>query len=150
MEDKNNSLTYQTQLKEIQDASKADETKRAIEKHWRKYQKWGALKGLNILPSSSETLEKYLLFLKDENCKIATIEQAKWAINNIHKTRHLPEPANSKSGFFLKEMNKILIRNFSDPFFYSLPNRSCSQNRDLLTDNRANESLKSVSSAAKN
>ena len=109
MEDNNIALTYQKQLKEIQDASKADETKRAIEKHWRKYQKWALLKRLKTLPSSSETLEKYLLFLKDENCKIATIEQAKWAINNIHKTRHLPEPANSENiRVIIKGLRRIL------------------------------------------
>ena len=83
-----NSTTHQTRLNEVKDASKATETKRAIEKHWRKFLKWGALKGLKTFPSSSETLEKYLFFLKDENCKISTIEQAKWAINSKHKIHH--------------------------------------------------------------
>ena len=102
-------ITHQTRLNEIKDASKSTETKRAIEKHWRKYQKWGELNGLNTFPSSSETLEKYLLFLKDENCKIATIEQAKWAINSKHKIHCLPEPANSENiKVIIKGLRRIL------------------------------------------
>ena len=104
-----NSTTHQTRLNEVKDASKATETKRAIEKHWRKFLKWGALKGLKTFPSSSETLEKYLFFLKDENCKISTIEQAKWAINSKHKIHHLPEPANSENiRVIIKGLRRIL------------------------------------------
>ena len=37
----NTTESHQKQLNEIREASKATETKRAIDKHWRKYQKWG-------------------------------------------------------------------------------------------------------------
>ena len=105
----NTTESHQKQLNEIREASKATETKRAIDKHWRKYQKWGSLNELETFPSSSETLEKYLLFLKDENCKIATIEQAKWAINSKHKLHRLPEPANSENiKVIIKGLRRIL------------------------------------------
>ena len=58
----NTTESHQKQLNEIREASKATETKRAIDKHWRKYQKWGSLNELETFPSSSETLENTCFF----------------------------------------------------------------------------------------
>jgi integrase len=76
-------------------ASMSRSTKRAIDKSWRAFESWARPRGLATLPSSPETLESYLIDLAETGRKVATIEQARYAINARHKLAGLAAPGDS-------------------------------------------------------
>jgi integrase len=76
-------------------ASMSRATKRAIDKNWRAFEAWTVPRGLNALPCQPETLEAYLIELAESGRKVATIEQARYAINARHKLAGLPAPGDS-------------------------------------------------------
>ena len=102
-------INYQNHLASIKDAAKAKATKKAIAKNWRGYQAWATDNNLPLLPSNSETVEKYLLFLMFKKKKISTIEQAKWAIDSIHRSNGFNNVLNSENlQTILKGLRRVL------------------------------------------
>ena len=77
-------------------ASMSRSTKRAIELNWRGFLAWAEQKGLLPLPCEPETLEAYLIELAERGRKVATVEQARYAINARHKLAGLPGPGDSQ------------------------------------------------------
>ena len=76
-------------------ASRADATKRAIEKCWRAFQAWCQPLGYTPFPCKPDTLEAYLIYLALQGRKVATIEQYKYAINVRHRLSGLDAPGDS-------------------------------------------------------
>lgn len=74
-------------------AAKAAETQRAIFQQWRLYQNWCKQQKAVALPSQTETLEAYLIYLVDKKLKPASINQSIWAINSYHYQHGFQKPA---------------------------------------------------------
>ena len=81
-------------------ASKADETKRALAKNWRAFQRWCSGLGVAALPAQPAAVEAYLVYLADQHpvrdragrvvgngLRPASIQQALWSINAMHRLR---------------------------------------------------------------
>lgn len=68
-------------LKEAQ----AKETSRALDKQWQLFSAWAKLNKLKGLPCSGTVYEAYFIYLVEKGWKLASIEQAKWAIDNWHR-----------------------------------------------------------------
>ena len=83
------------QVKKYRGLSKADETKRAVKKNWVQFEKWCEKYGFNSFPTTEEIFESYLVFLADSGLSVSSIDQAKWALDTIHKTKGIPAPGNS-------------------------------------------------------
>ena len=86
-------------------ASKADETKRALTKNWATFQAWCVRVQLPALPARPEAVEAYLVYLADDHpvhdragrvirsgLRPASVLQALWAINQMHRLAGQPEP----------------------------------------------------------
>jgi integrase len=89
-------VRHRARIKKYRAASKADGTKLALEKNWRKFGTWCDGQGANSYPCSPELLETYLVYLADSGLKAASIDQARWAINVRHKLSGLPAPGDSE------------------------------------------------------
>ncbi len=83
-------------VREFRAASKAHETKRALEKNWRAFEAWCLASGSEPFPCRPETLEAYLVRLADQGLKAASIDQARWAVNARHKLNELPAPGDTE------------------------------------------------------
>lgn len=79
-------------------ASKADETKRALLKNWKRFEQWCGSQQLPSLPAEPETVEAFLLYLSDQHpvrdrqgrilrygMRPSTVAQALWAVNARHR-----------------------------------------------------------------
>ena len=84
------------QIKKYRAASKANETKRALEKNWRAFESWCSAVGAAPFPCLPETVEAYLVHLAEQGLKAASIDQARWAINARHKLNELPAPGDTE------------------------------------------------------
>jgi len=73
-------------------ASRASETKRAVDKNWRRFQAWCQHLGQLALPCLPATLEAYLVHLADSGLSVASISQAKWAVDFCHRLAGHPQP----------------------------------------------------------
>lgn len=93
------SISSIEQAVKIRDASISFETKRAIKKHYNKYLNWRYQQKIfsDINSGEIQYLERYLLDLMENNNKITTIEQAKWAIDSVYKSKGLQQPGNSQN-----------------------------------------------------
>ncbi len=83
-------------LRKYRQASKAEETKRALGKNWNAFDGWCGERGFSTLPAAAATLEAYLVDLAERGLKAATIEQARWAVNARHKLAGLPLPGDTE------------------------------------------------------
>ena len=83
-------------IREFRAASKAKETKRALEKNWRAFEAWCLASGSEPFPCHPETLEAYLVQLADQGLKAASIDQARWAVNARHKLSGLQAPGDAE------------------------------------------------------
>ena len=88
---------YKEILTKIQSASTANATQKAIKKNWNQFEIWCEKYRLKIFPPSVQTLEKYLLYLMGEKRKISTIEQVKWSIEVVYKSKGYHQLLNSDS-----------------------------------------------------
>ena len=77
-------------------ASKADATKRALDKNWRMFDEWCAGRGNSSFPCTPENLEAYLVHLADSGLKASSIDQARWAVNARHKLEGIPAPGDTE------------------------------------------------------
>ncbi len=82
-------------IRKYRQASMSRETKRAIEKGWRAFERWCSRAGVRAFPCLPETLEAYLIHLADAGRKTATIEQARYAVNARHKLAGTPAPGDT-------------------------------------------------------
>lgn len=86
-------------------ASKASETKRALVKNWATFQLWCARVHVSPLPASPSAVEAFLVYLADDRpvwdragkgvrsgLRPASVLQALWAINQMHRMAGQPEP----------------------------------------------------------
>ncbi len=96
------------QVRRNRRASKADETKRALKKNWDAFEAWCAGSGATTLPAGPEAVESYLVYLADQHpvrrtaagpvrhgLRPASVKQALWAINTVHRLRGLAAPGDS-------------------------------------------------------
>ena len=88
-------LAIQQKKKDYISNSRADETKRAIAKHWRHFIDWCDNYNKDSYPCSPEILCEYLIFRAGQGVKIATIDQVKWAIDFRHRVSDMPTPGDS-------------------------------------------------------
>ena len=82
-------VSYEERKAFFQNASVPYETRRAIRKHWRIFGDWCRAAGKSALPCERETLEAFLIHLHDKGLRNATLNQAKWAIDWLHRQRNL-------------------------------------------------------------
>ena len=100
---------YQEDLSAIKNASKAAGTKKAITKNWKNYEFWIREQSLELFPPKTKVLEKYLLHLMSSKKKIATIEQAKWAIGFTYQSKGYANISHSENiKIILKGLRRIL------------------------------------------
>lgn len=83
-------------VRKYRSASKAEETKRAFLKNWRKFESWCASQGTSSFPCSSNNLENYLAHMASGGYKVSSIEQANWAINIRHRLEGVPAPGDTQ------------------------------------------------------
>jgi integrase len=92
-------------IREYRSASKADATKLALAKNWRSFESWCNQVRRQALPAQPSTVEAFLVYLADDRpvfdrrgrelnrgLKPASILQALWAINQMHRLASHPEP----------------------------------------------------------
>ena len=72
-------------------ASRAPNTRRALEGNWKGFAAWCAVAGRKPLPASGETVELYLTALA-RRCKVSTLQQHAWAIAQQHKAARVASP----------------------------------------------------------
>lgn len=89
-------VPYEDRKKELYRASIAKETRRALLKQWNLYSLWCQRHGLADFPTSLAVAEAYFIELLDQKKKLASIEQAKWALDSWHKMNGLPSITDSK------------------------------------------------------
>lgn len=72
-------------------ATRAPNTRRALESRWATFTSWCSDAGRKPLPASAETVE---LFLTDlgRRCKVSTLQQHAWAIAQQHKAAGVASP----------------------------------------------------------
>ena len=88
-------------------ASKSPETKRALAKNWNSFEAWCKANAVPALPAHPRAVEEYLVYLADDRSlfnrrghtigkglKPASVLQALWAINQVHRLAGAPEPGN--------------------------------------------------------
>jgi site-specific recombinase XerD len=68
-------------------ASRADNTTRAYGSDWRDYLAWCSVHRLDPLPAAPETVGLYLVWLKRQGRKVATLRRRLSAISKAHQTR---------------------------------------------------------------
>lgn len=88
--------THRAAIRKYRAASKAHETKRAMEKNWRSFASWCEAAGAAPFPCTPGTLEAYLVHLAELGLKAASIDQARWAINARHKLSGMPAPGDTE------------------------------------------------------
>lgn len=83
-------------VRKFRAASRASETKRALQKNWQAFEEWCRLSGGSPYPCSPEVLESYLVYLAESGKRSGTIAQAKWAIDSRHKLSGVQAPGESE------------------------------------------------------
>ena len=71
---------------------RSETTRSVYEDNFRYYQLWALEEGFPYLPATQKCIEFYILFLRDKEHKIATIELRLTAIKAIHKAFGVPFP----------------------------------------------------------
>lgn len=88
--------TRRAAVRKYRAASKAEETKRAMEKNWRGFASWCEVAGAAPFPCTPGTLEAYLVHLAELGLKASSIDQARWAINARHKLSGMAAPGDTE------------------------------------------------------
>ncbi|MDH4121406.1 MAG: site-specific integrase [Deltaproteobacteria bacterium] len=79
-------------VQQYRQASLSWETQRALEKNLKKFSHWSKNKRIPEFPIEPSTMESFLAFLAEGGLKAASIEQAKWALDTVHRMAGLPAP----------------------------------------------------------
>lgn len=85
-----------SKIQKYRAASKAEATKRALDKNWRQFIGWCDGNGASSFPCTPELLEAYLVHLAESGLRAASIDQARWAINARHKLSGLAAPGDTE------------------------------------------------------
>lgn len=72
--------------------ARAGRTQAAYQTDWRFFERWCGEQGVPALPTTSETLARYLRHLADSGRKVSTIRRARIAIAVIHRDHGLARP----------------------------------------------------------
>ena len=75
----------------LRQATRAPNTRRALDAGWRTFSAWCEAAGRKPLPALPETVELYLTDLSGR-CKVSTLQLHCWAISQSHKSAGLPSP----------------------------------------------------------
>ena len=78
---------FELNRKLVQARSLSDSSWRVLRSQWSKFQQWAESLEYPILPISPETLCDYMTHLAESGIKTAGLDSARWAINQIHRSR---------------------------------------------------------------
>lgn len=83
---------HNAQIIEIMGQGRSQNTRDAYEDNFRYYQLWAIEQDIPYLPATQQSIELYILYLRDKGHKIATIELRLSSIKAIHNAFALPFP----------------------------------------------------------
>lgn len=111
-------IDREEKIRQIRSSSKSKNTKASFVKWWREdtgvYTRWCAENNYQAFPCSVDQLEYFLMDLLESEKKISTIEQAKWAIDEMHKMHEIMPPGNTERiRSFLKGIRSSIVNHGS-------------------------------------